>query len=151
MRFTVFLAGAASAAVADPCTRLCNRDGPAVCTGGSWNKNGVCHSYLFRGEPALGDYCYHTAATADTCPSRGKPVKVADAEAILARGGLRGQPERARYEVIPPLPPTPRPPAARPAAATTTVDPRVAEIERLMLEFGLTMEEALEDMMARDQ
>ena len=161
MRFTAVLIGAASAAVADPCTRLCNLDGPAVCTGGSWNKNGVCHGYffrwqpegfLFRPKPALDEYCYHTTATAATCSGNGKPVKVADAEAILARAGdLRGRPGLAiPHDVLPPPPPV-----------TTTINPgidKVAEIERqiyaelhqMMEDFGITIEEAVERMNAKN-
>ena len=85
MRLTPFLIGTACAAVVDPCTRLCHIDGPTVCTGGSWSKNGVCHSYVYRGDPALGDYCYHTAATASTCPGSGRSVKVVDVERLIER------------------------------------------------------------------
>ena len=147
MRFTAFLIGAASAANPDPCTALCNLDGPAVCIGGSWTKNGVCHSYVFRGDPAVGDYCYHTKATAPRCPGNGKPVKVSDAEAILARaGGMRGRPGPAGDDVVP----SPH------ATVTTTIDPAmghdVADVERgltaelyeMMKEVWTTMGEALE-------
>ncbi len=75
--------GSASSSGMDPCTALCQRDGPAICTGGSWNKNGICHAYLFRGDPARGDYCYHTGLTATTCPSSGTPVRIADAVRLL--------------------------------------------------------------------
>ena len=75
--------GSASSSGIDPCTALCQRDGPAICTGGSWNKNGICHAYLFRGDPARGDYCYHTGLTAATCPSSGTPVRIADAVRLL--------------------------------------------------------------------
>jgi hypothetical protein len=70
---------------ADPCMRLCDQDGPAVCTGGSWSKNGVCHGYLFRGNPSLKDYCYHTTESAADCPSNGTPLKERDAWNILFR------------------------------------------------------------------
>jgi hypothetical protein len=75
--------GSASSSGMDPCTALCQRDGPAICTGGSWNKNGICHAYLFRGDPARGDYFYHTGLTAATCPSSGTPVRIADAVRLL--------------------------------------------------------------------
>lgn len=69
----------------DLCQVLCKTDGPSVCTGGSWNKNGYCHGYLFRGPPTNNDYCYHTVATAHTCPAKGTPVKVSDVPRLLAR------------------------------------------------------------------
>ena len=81
MRFTACLFPLA--VMADPCSRLCQIDGPSICTDGSYNKNGVCHRYLFRGDPALNDYCYHTKERAATCPSSGKPVKAIDAERLL--------------------------------------------------------------------
>ena len=78
MRFTAFLL-LPFAVMADPCSRLCEIDGPTVCTGGSYNKYGVCNRYLFLGDPSLNNICYHTSATASTCPSSGKPVSVDDA------------------------------------------------------------------------
>ena len=93
------------AVLADPCTRLCQIDGPRVCTDGSYNKNGVCHRYLFRGDPALNDYCYHTSATAATCPSSGKAVKLADAERLVGIREGRGQEVAAAREYAPPPPP----------------------------------------------
>jgi hypothetical protein len=90
--------------VEDPCTTLCNRDGPTVCTRGSWTQGSICKNYLFRGDPSLNDYCYHTAATRDVCPSTGIPVKVSDVPRLLggastttaeANGGLL-----ERYEAL---------------------------------------------------
>ena len=93
MRLTAFLLP--FALMADPCTRLCELDGLSICTEGSYSKNGVCHRYLFRGDPALNDYCYHTSATASTCPSSGKPVTIADAQRLVAlRGGNGAIPPR---------------------------------------------------------
>ena len=79
-------------APADPCTRLCARDGPSVCTKGSWTKpNGACQSYLFRGDASLGDYCYHTPETASVCPSGGASVTATDALHLLGNdSSLRG-------------------------------------------------------------
>ncbi len=83
MRSTVLLL--ISSAVADPCTDLCNRDGPEVCTKGSWTTSeGFCSYYLFRGDPANKDYCYHTAETASICLCTGTGVKPSDA-AVLTR------------------------------------------------------------------
>lgn len=63
----------------DPCADLCNFDGPSICTGGSWTKrDNSCHAYLFRGDPSVGDYCYHTASTSSACPSPGDPVRPDD-------------------------------------------------------------------------
>jgi hypothetical protein len=75
----------AGSLAADPCTGLCDHDGPAVCTGGSWVKNGICHGYFFRGHPSLLDYCYHTAESAAECPSSGTPLKAKDASDFLIR------------------------------------------------------------------
>ena len=84
MRFTfAILPVTVLGSAADPCARLCVVDGPLICTDGSYNKNGVCHGYLFRGDPSVNDYCYHTSATASTCPSSGKAVKVADAHRLV--------------------------------------------------------------------
>jgi hypothetical protein len=69
---------------ADPCTDLCNDDGPQICTKGSWTKaNGYCQNYLCRSDPANGDVCYHTAETAANCPSTGTGVKASDVQHIL--------------------------------------------------------------------
>jgi hypothetical protein len=72
-------------AVADPCTDLCSRDGPSVCTGGSWTKsNGYCHGYVFKRDPSTKEYCYHSKATADSCPTTGKQfVKASDVADLL--------------------------------------------------------------------
>lgn len=181
MRFTAALLPlAALGSVSDPCARLCQLDGPIICNDGSYNKNGVCHRYLFRGDPSLNDYCYHTSATASTCPSSGKPVKFGDAQRLVAlKEGQRrdavplttttttAAPPALRIDV---LPQGGFRPAQRAVSTTTTttststtprmeedyqeavatVHPFFAEMEQLMLEFGLTEEEALEDMMARD-
>ena len=105
----------ATFASADPCTRLCAFDGPSICTGGSWDKNGVCHGYMYRGDPARGDYCYHTAETAASCPSSGAThVKTADVAALLDR--LIGNAQT-----------TQRPPVTRlPTVSTTTHRPAAA-------------------------
>jgi hypothetical protein len=80
----LFLAIAPLIAQADLCTVLCQRDGPEVCTAGSWTKdNGTCHGYLFRENPIYGEYCYHTKATAEKCPSNGIVVKATDVERLL--------------------------------------------------------------------
>ena len=76
----------AATASGDPCTELCTRDGSRICTDGSWTKgNGVCHAYMFRGDPNNGDYCYHTSANAEVCPSNGTPVRPIDVPRLLAQ------------------------------------------------------------------
>ena len=83
--FALSILTSVEAGLLDPCAVLCQHDGPAVCTGGSWTKpGGVCHAYVFRGDPRDGDYCYHTAATADVCPSAGRAVLVADVARLMA-------------------------------------------------------------------
>ena len=98
MRLASFLFTVAyGAAPRDPCTELCNRNGPAVCTGGSWTKpDGTCQAYLYRGDPSGSDYCYHTAASAATCPGRGRSVRAADVARLLGGGA----------DVAPPAPAT---------------------------------------------
>lgn len=78
------LAGIVSASSPDICTQLCELDGPDICTRGSWTKDGICHGYVFRGMPALNNYCYHTSETAATCPFYGLPVSVEDAQRLVA-------------------------------------------------------------------
>jgi hypothetical protein len=74
-----------TAVAGDRCTLLCDFDGPAVCTDGSWTKNGnICHKYLFRGNPENNDYCYHTIVTRESCPSNGTPVRVDDVARLIA-------------------------------------------------------------------
>jgi hypothetical protein len=74
-----------SLVMADPCTDLCQRDGPSVCTNGSWTKpNGFCQNYLYRGDPANGDYCYHSSATAALCPGDGTGVRAVEVPLLLA-------------------------------------------------------------------
>lgn len=81
--FAILLAGAVGSRV-DPCTRLCEFHGAAVCTGGSWTKpDNTCHAYLFRGPVENRDICYHTSATADVCPGTGVPITVADAQQLI--------------------------------------------------------------------
>ena len=104
--------------VGDPCTRLCEIDGPRICTDGSYNKNGFCHRYLFRGDPALNDYCYHTSATAATCPGSGKPVNVGDAARLLGIIEGRG-PVAAPPRVDAPPPPPDRLRREEPRVPTT--------------------------------
>ena len=70
----------------DPCSVLCQFDGPAICTGGSWTKDGrVCHAYFFRGERELGDHCYHSSLTSKTCPSNGLPVRPSDVQGLIGQ------------------------------------------------------------------
>jgi hypothetical protein len=86
MRIVNFVSAAfiTVASATDMCTELCKHDGPQICTGGSWKKeNGSCHGYLYRGNPSNKDYCYHTAATARSCPSNGVAVKADEVEGIL--------------------------------------------------------------------
>lgn len=86
MRFLPIALIYGSALASDPCDDLCKRDGPDVCTQGSWNQNGVCHAYIFRGDASLDDYCYHNAVTASSCPSSGTKVRVEDAVRLLSKG-----------------------------------------------------------------
>lgn len=68
----------------DLCTRLCEFDGPAICTGGSWTKaDGVCHGYLYRKPASAHDYRYHTTPTNETCPSGGAPVRSAEVHGLI--------------------------------------------------------------------
>ena len=83
MRFFLFIvSNGLAAAPSDLCTQLCDRDGPSVCTGGSWTKpDGTCHAYLFR---SSGDYWYHTSVTASTCQSPAPFVRAEDVARLLA-------------------------------------------------------------------
>ena len=84
MRFITALIAVAYAS--DPCSDLCQLDGPTVCTGGSWTKgNSICHGYMYRGNPEDGDYCYHTVFTAVSCPESGVPVKASEARDLIER------------------------------------------------------------------
>ena len=114
MRFLpVFLLSYASASSQDPCRQLCLRDGPSVCSGGSWTKSGaVCHGYFFRDNPALNDYCYHTSASGSTCPATGAPVRVVDAVRLLDVFSLAGFGDDEDDLAV-----------AAPEAGTTTVAP----------------------------
>ena len=89
MRFFFYIVSTALAAgPTDLCTQLCDRDGPLVCTGGSWTKpDGTCQAYLFRGDPSLNDPCYHTRTTATSCPAGGQPVRADDVPRLLAVSG----------------------------------------------------------------
>lgn len=85
MRVLFLIAGGAHASASrGPCTDLCNRDGPSICTGGSWTKpDGSCQAYLFLGPIESGEYCYHTAVSRVSCPSGGAPVMASDATRLL--------------------------------------------------------------------
>ena len=69
---------------ADFCTELCNNDGPAICTGGSYDKKGTCHAYFFVGASRT-EYCFHTSATASACPDTGAKVRVIDVPRLLSQ------------------------------------------------------------------
>lgn len=83
MRFSVCLLPVA--VLADPCARLCELDGPVVCTNGSYTKEGsVCNGYFIRGDPSSLDYCYLSQATESSCPSSGKPLDALIAYKLIA-------------------------------------------------------------------
>ncbi len=66
----------------DPCTKLCKFDGPSICTGGSWTKNGgICHGYMYREYPR--HHCYHSRENVAYCPS-GHPVAARDVDSIIS-------------------------------------------------------------------
>ena len=101
----------------DPCSVLCAFDGKQICTGGSWTKGaGICHAYHYRGGPAGGDYCYHTSATASTCPSSGSPVRADDVARLIAL--RQGGP--AATTTVTPAVVTTTTTTVRPAVVTTT-------------------------------
>lgn len=79
-------------AASDPCQQVCRRDGPAVCTVGSWNKNGFCDGYTQIQEGS--GFCYHISATAHTCPSS-PALGVADAQRLLASVSPTANPDGA--------------------------------------------------------
>ena len=86
--FSILFPVVSSSSSVDPCTDLCNFNGPSICSGGSWTKrDNSCHAYVFRGDPALGDYCYHTSATSSYCPASTDPVRPQDV-ALLMYGAL---------------------------------------------------------------
>ena len=90
MRFSVISVAAGIAGVEslspDLCTQLCVHDGVRICTRGSYTKpDGSCQSYVFRGNPDNGDYCYHTSETARTCPGMGVSVHSTDVPRLLGR------------------------------------------------------------------
>jgi len=92
----------------NPCQRLCDLDGPDVCTNGSYPRNGdICHAY-FR-LPNNG-HCYHTSATQQTCPAHLPPLTVQEASAIVAgRPYVSPPPHRPTNRPVYPTTTTPRP------------------------------------------
>jgi hypothetical protein len=119
--------------VGDPCKRLCDFDGPAVCTDGSWVKNGnICHKYVYRGDPRNMDYCYHTAASRETCPGNGAPVKVDDVDRLIRNregNAVRGNDSQGRQRIEE----RPRPVQRQQGeVSTTTQEPIVREIPRAL-------------------
>ncbi len=79
MRTLILSALLVGTTIADPCTDLCIRDGPSVCTNGSWTQpGGSCFGYVYRGEPFQSEYCYHTPLTAVSCPAKNKQAVRAD-------------------------------------------------------------------------
>ena len=89
----------------DPCKDLCSRDGRTICTKGSWTDRGVCFGYLFKNDPATGEYCYHTPETAASCPSTGIPVTPAHALILLGASAPQTTPGPVQTERSRPGPP----------------------------------------------
>ena len=72
-------------ASSNPCQRLCEMDGPIICTNGSYERNGgICHAYFRLGDNG---HCYHTVATQRSCPSSLPPLTVREAEVIVSGSG----------------------------------------------------------------
>ena len=89
MRLALFISPTLSLSLASgPCERLCDSDGPLVCSNGSWlrrdSSGNRCHAY-FR--LTAGGHCYHTTETRETCPDTLPHLTPAEAEDIL-RGRL---------------------------------------------------------------
>ena len=77
---------ALATATKDSCIELCVRDGPQICTGGSWTTDdGYCLAYFFVGHPTDNRYCYHSPATAHTCPGSGVRLTPNDADRLRPR------------------------------------------------------------------
>jgi hypothetical protein len=64
----------------DACADLCARDGPSVCTDGSWDRDGICSGYRLIGD---NQYCYYTRGSGSACPARGHHLRVEDALRFL--------------------------------------------------------------------
>jgi hypothetical protein len=80
------------------CRRLCIFDGPGVCTHGSeLTLENICNRYLFRGDPSLNDYCYHTPLTQTSCPATGLPITPRDVGRLIAFK-LRDSPAAAAHK-----------------------------------------------------
>ena len=112
----------------DPCTHLCQVEGPTICTGGSWTKgDSICHAY-FHTETG---HCYHSAATRETCPGSGKPVRAHEVDAIVARIEAASVPKHLR--------------------ASTTTQPTTEEVSTTTEQFiGTTEGTAVSTEAARD-
>ena len=129
MLYILFLASALiGCASADPCRDLCNKDGPTVCTKGSWAENRVCRHYFFVGNPSEGRYCYHTKETASTCPGTGQPVAPEDVARLI--GGNDRKQEAGSSGVNPTVDPVQRTSGKeeerKPTEGPRTVKPRVS-------------------------
>lgn len=110
MRLLISIIAFASAS--GPCEDLCAFDGPERCPNGSWSKGVVCHGYVYRGDPSVRNYCYHTAATAATCPAGGEPVRPQHVAGLIMVG-LESHagpvPDRFAHYATAPSTPTRRP------------------------------------------
>lgn len=65
----------------DVCNDLCELEGPAICTDGSYGLDGTCVKYFIH-QPS-GVHCY-SSESQDECPDA-VPMSVAEAESILVR------------------------------------------------------------------
>jgi hypothetical protein len=85
---------------ADPCRRLCEFDGPSICTEGSLTEPGTgrCRKYIYRGDPKNLDYCYQSNSVRGYCPVYGFQVRPEDVDRLIAH--KQSMIERPRAESL---------------------------------------------------
>ena len=71
-------------AMADPCQKLCEFEGPILCPNGSSLNGGVCENYFYAGGPLERRYCYSAPEWESHCPRRWNPVTPELAEMYLS-------------------------------------------------------------------
>jgi len=82
MRYLSFTVATTIAIASNPCSQLCQLDGPSICNNGSYpTEDGLSHAYFL--EPS-GEHCSHNSQTGAACPESLAAVREDAAATLVA-------------------------------------------------------------------